>query len=398
MIKIQIHPIWRKHRGLISLLTYLVENNIDVKIVGGCVRDSLLGNKRIADFDIAVKATPSTLKEYLSCKYKVIDIGIKFGSIKVVVNGDTFELTSLRKDIRGSGRYPEKLEYGVCWLDDAKRRDFTINAIYSDLEGNIFDPLGGLKDLTLRRVKFIGCAEERIKEDYLRIMRFFRFVAYLGDTCLCTDALHACAKNREGLRRISGERLTDEFKKILSLGSPQYAISAMKHSGVMNSILEDNAFRILQYMIQNEKLSGINNNVWLYRLAVIIKQDINIDDISFLKLSKSERYEANKIRSLLNKFATREYLVGENIETSLILMCAKAALQYRLLTEGDIENTVLMSERKFPIESRDIINLGYTGKKIGDSMKYLYHVWDEANGNVTKEELLSIAKDIIAKV
>lgn len=216
-----------------------------VRVVGGCVRDALLG-KLVTDVDMATTCPPDeTMEKLQQAGFEVIPRGIAHGTVMVVVDGRHYEITSLRADIETDGRHA-KVRFGMDWTQDAARRDFTVNALYANADGQIYDPLDtGLADLQARRVVFIGKADERIAEDYLRVLRFFRFHYGL---CEAQDkrapdletpdpeALQACAaaaQQGKGLRALSAERIQQEMLKILALPQAVAALQAMHETGVL---------------------------------------------------------------------------------------------------------------------------------------------------------------------
>ena len=185
-----------------------------VRFVGGCVRKALRG-EFIDDIDLATSLEPEEVKQKLASKnIKVIDVGISHGTVTAILNNKKFEITTLRKDLSTDGRHAN-VEFMLDWEADASRRDFTINAIYADIEGRIFDPLNGKLDLKKGIVKFIGSPEERIQEDYLRILRYFRFFIEYSLVDHEQSVIKSIKKNINGLNKISNERIFDELKKIL---------------------------------------------------------------------------------------------------------------------------------------------------------------------------------------
>ena len=194
-----------------KLFAIFAEN---IRLVGGCVRDLLL-QKEVHDFDFATKFTPDEIIEILTKnKIKSILTGKKFGTITAVVNGKNFEITTLRTDEENDGRHA-KVKFVDDYYEDASRRDFTINALYLDQEGNIYDYFDGIFDLNEKNLKFIGDANQRINEDFLRILRFFRFnLSYAKN--IDKESLQACINNKEGLKILSRERVRLEFLKIIS--------------------------------------------------------------------------------------------------------------------------------------------------------------------------------------
>ena len=212
---------------LFSALNTAEEDN-NVKFVGGCIRKSLNG-ELIDDIDLATLLEPIEIKEKLNKEnIKVIDTGIKHGTVTAIINNKKFEITTLRRDVLTDGRHAE-VKFTKDWQEDALRRDFTINAIYADIDGRIFDPLNGESDLKKGVVKFIGSPEKRIKEDYLRILRYFRFFAQYSKSDYKNEDIQEIKKNINGLNKISKERVFDELKKILLL-SDLYSIFLNKDS------------------------------------------------------------------------------------------------------------------------------------------------------------------------
>ena len=187
-----------------------------VRFVGGCVRKSISG-ENIDDIDLATILEPDEVKKRLNKEdIKVIDTGISHGTVTAILNNKKFEITTLRKDISTDGRHA-KVIFSTNWEEDALRRDFTINAVYADIEGRIFDPFNGISDLQNGVIKFIGTADERIQEDYLRILRYFRFFTQYSKIDHNQDVIKSIKKYINGLNKVSNERIFDELNKIIVL-------------------------------------------------------------------------------------------------------------------------------------------------------------------------------------
>ena len=192
------------------------ENENKVRFVGGCVRKSINGEE-VDDIDLATSFEPNILKEKLNKdNIKIIDTGISHGTLTVILNKKKFEITTLRKDISTDGRHAE-VSFTSNWDHDAERRDFTINAIYSDIQGRIFDPQNGIEDLKNGKIRLIGNSKERIQEDYLRILRYFRFFIQYSKNDHDKNVLSSIKQNINGLNKVSNERIFVELKKILAL-------------------------------------------------------------------------------------------------------------------------------------------------------------------------------------
>ena len=189
---------WLADKHLQRLLAALTEGGEEARIAGGAVRNTLMGQP-VADIDIATTCLPSeTIRRAEAEGFKAVPTGIEHGTITVVAGGKPYEITTLRADVETDGRRA-KVSFGRDWKLDAERRDFTINALYAEADGTVVDLVGGIADIEARRLRFIGDAEARIREDYLRILRFFRFFAWYGEGRPDAEGLKACARLKEGL-------------------------------------------------------------------------------------------------------------------------------------------------------------------------------------------------------
>jgi poly(A) polymerase len=212
----------------------------EARFVGGCVRDALLG-RPVSDIDIATHEPPERVMNLLKrARIKAVPTGIKHGTVTAVVAHKHFEITTLRRDVETYGRRA-KVEYTNDWAADAARRDFTMNAIFCAPDGALYDPFGGLADLRARRVRFVGEAEARIREDVLRLLRFFRFQAHYGASPPDAAALSACRKLAFLLPTLSGERVAGETLKLLRAPDPAGVIELMRDDGVLTHYLPEAA-------------------------------------------------------------------------------------------------------------------------------------------------------------
>ena len=210
--------------------------NGQVRLVGGCVRDYLLG-KDFTDRDMATPLPPDEVIRLLEKNHiSHVDIGKDFGTIIAKVKGTPFEITTLRKDIQTDGRHAV-VTWTKLWHVDAKRRDFTINALYADINGKIWDYVGGINDLTKGQLKFIGAPEQRINEDFLRILRYFRFFALMNIKKIPPDTLSALQNQKEGLAQLSMDRRRDEMFKILKAPTPHRTLKIMQQAGILTPAL-----------------------------------------------------------------------------------------------------------------------------------------------------------------
>ena len=227
---------WLSSGALAHVLAVLDHAGEEARVVGGAVRDALLGQTS-GEVDIATTAVPDTVIERArAAGFKAVPTGIDHGTVTVIVDGEPFEVTTLRADVETYGR-KAKVAFGRDWKVDAERRDFTMNALSVDRAGEIFDYVGGLADIDARRVRFIGKAEKRIAEDYLRILRFFRFHATYGQGAPDPDGLKACIDGREGLAQLSRERVRMELIKLLRAAHATPTLAVMTEAGLLEMVL-----------------------------------------------------------------------------------------------------------------------------------------------------------------
>lgn len=247
---------WLKQPNLQNLFTLFHKEGATLRLVGGSVRDGLLGLP-VSDIDFAVDQPPQWVLELLQKHHiKAIPTGIEHGTVTAVIDKIPYQITTLRVDIKTFGRRAH-VAFTDDWRQDAARRDFTINAIYADQHGNLFDPVNGVEDLKNKRVRFIGNSSQRIKEDYLRILRFFRFSARFGQEPYEEEGLEACKIYASHLPHLARERVTDEFLKILQLPSPLYTLDAMNETNVLSYILHPGTWEDLKAFVALEKATHL---------------------------------------------------------------------------------------------------------------------------------------------
>jgi poly(A) polymerase len=227
---------WLTQGSPARLLAVLGSDGEEARIVGGAVRNALL-NEKIGEIDFATTAVPDeVIRRVTAAGFKAVPTGIEHGTVTVVIGGVPFEVTTLRVDVETFGR-KANVRFGRDWKTDAERRDFTINALSATADGTIYDYVGGLTDIEARRVRFIGDPASRIAEDYLRILRFFRFHAAYGQGSPDAAGLHACIAGRDGLTQLSRERIRMELLKLLVAGGATPALTAMSDAGLLVSLL-----------------------------------------------------------------------------------------------------------------------------------------------------------------
>jgi poly(A) polymerase len=235
-----VTPPWMDEAPVKTLLAALARGGIAARFVGGCVRNWVLG-RPVDDIDIAVDKPPETVMRALeAADLKVVPTGLKHGTVTAIVKGRPFELTTLRCDVETDGRRAV-VAFTDDWLEDAKRRDFTINAMYADPDGTIWDPFDGRADLLAGRVRFIGDPDQRIAEDHLRVLRFFRFYAWFGQPPMDGAAFEACRRNAGTLGALSAERVAKELLRLLAAPAPADAVEALAEAGALDHWLPEYA-------------------------------------------------------------------------------------------------------------------------------------------------------------
>jgi poly(A) polymerase len=233
-------PAWMDEAPVPALLAALTRGGIAARFVGGCVRDTVLG-RPVKEIDIAVDKPPETVMRALeAADLRVVPTGLKHGTVTAIVKGRPFELTTLRRDVETDGRRAV-VAFTDDWLEDAKRRDFTFNAMYADPDGTIWDPFDGRADLLAGRVRFIGDPDQRIAEDHLRILRFFRFYAWFGKPPLDGAGFDACRRNAGSLSSLSAERVAKELLRLLAAPAPADALEAMAETSALDHWLPEYA-------------------------------------------------------------------------------------------------------------------------------------------------------------
>lgn len=351
--------------------------------VGGCVRNGLMGLPA-GDIDIATSARPKqTMKAAEAAGLRAVPTGMDHGTITVVVDGEGYEVTTFRRDVATDGRRAV-VAFADTIAQDALRRDFTMNALYAAADGTVHDPLGGLPDLQARRVRFIQDPHQRIAEDYLRILRFFRFHAIYGDPAQGLDAegLAACAEGADGLTRLSKERIGAEMIKLLSAPNPAPSVAAMAHTGVLMQVLPGADARFLPVLVHLEAIAKRAPH-WTARLAVMGGDD----PAPLLRLSRAQVRHMGQVRQALahdTSVAEVAYRFGPDVAWDTGL-CRAASLE-QAVPLGMAAEIDQASRAVFPVSAKDVPDL--SGKALGDRLKELEMVWIKSGFSVGKAELL----------
>jgi len=367
-----------------AVCTALTQAGHQALFVGGCVRNALLGVPA-GDIDIATDALPQEVVQVAAdAGLKPVPTGIDHGTVTVVSDGKPHEVTTFREDVDTFGRHAQ-VAFGTDLHADARRRDFTMNALYARPDGTVIDPLGGIDDLIARRVRFIGDGATRIKEDYLRILRFFRFHAWYGDAGagLDPDALAACAANLDGLAGLSRERVGAEMRKLLAALDPAPSVAAMQMTGVLSTILPGSDARPLAPLVHLESDTNTAPNV-LRRLAALGGEDIP----DRLRLSRAETRRLKLLRdgaSAAMPPAEIGYRYGATDGIDMLLL--RAALLEAPLDPNALYDLERGANAAFPVKPSDLMP-HYTGPALGQRLQELEDRWIASGLKLGREDLL----------
>lgn len=389
----------------------------EARLVGGCVRDSIL-QREIHDIDLATNLLPNqTIKALKLCNIKTIPTGLKHGTITAILDKRSFEITTLRHDVKCDGRHA-KVEFTNDWQADASRRDFTFNALYADKHGHIYDYFGGIEDLKARKLNFIGNAEDRIKEDYLRILRAFRFHAKICIGDLSDKILDVCKEHSNMIQNLSGERIREEVFKLLECNDPAQTLKSMQKSDVLQKIIpKEVKCEILSspLLINTKPLTKPSAYVHtpfldptidaLVKLALLLRtaeDRLNLgEDVSkFLRLSNKQKKKllfllSSNIKTELSEKEQKKYisLFGKELYCDLMKICG---IESGINVDEYISFAKMFNIPKFPLSGDDLITIGHQpGKNLGRNLELLRQHWEDSSYTLTKEELILYAKSFI---
>lgn len=401
---------WLSDAGLQKLIAALSNDGEAARIAGGAVRNALLGQP-VADIDIATTTPPQeTTRRALEAGFRVVPTGIEHGTVTVLVEGRPVEVTTLRADVATDGRHAT-VRFGRDWQADAGRRDFTINALYAEADGTVVDLVGGLRDIEERRLRFIGDAEARIREDFLRILRFFRFFAWYGQGRPDAEGVKACARLKDGLSRLSAERVWSELRKLLSAPDPSRALLWMRQAGVLSAVLPESAnwgIDAIHGLVAAERDLEWSADPLLRLEAIVPPDPSRMEGLADrLKLSNAERlrlrYWASglAIDSGVTETAMASMLyrgdpqgIADQLKLRLASARAKALTDDGALVQaGGFYKLLRFAEGwdkpQFPLKGADLLGAGLeAGPKMGEVLARLENEWVESGFRLDRDALL----------
>lgn len=377
------------------------------RFVGGCVRDAIL-NKKPTDIDIATNLLPQQVQDALNARnIKNFPIGIEHGTIRAMIEDNSYEITTLREDVSADGRRAV-VKFTNDWKEDAQRRDFTINSMsYCPINHKLYDYFNGLADLNSGIIRFIGDPEQRIKEDYLRILRYFRFLGYYGRGGIEQRSLDACIKYKSYINKLSAERKCQEFTKILQLQDSLHIISLMSDSGVLQELvsnLRPNFLTIYKNLLALESVYGSEIN-YLIKLFVLV----NSDDgqslngvIKTLKLANKQKKYLLAMQAIVpsingSKLLTLAYKNGKKLVFGALvfyLASMNTSVRDAVTVINQLDSLVI---KKLPISGKDIMSVLHVKQsaKVGELLQIAEEYWLNGDCVASKRDLLTILGHLI---
>jgi len=402
---------WLSEPDTLAVVAALTAEGADVRFVGGCVRDSL-ARRPVGDIDIATPDRPDKVVELLTASaIRAVPTGIDHGTVSAVTDTRTFEITTLRRDVETDGRHAT-VAFTEDWVEDAKRRDFTINALSATPDGDVFDPFDGIGDLAHGHIRFVGLARERVEEDYLRILRFFRFYGSFGRPPIDTDALAACRAGAEGLKNLSGERIRGELFKILIVPEPADIVIRMRGEGVLEHVLpeagEINTLRLVNWLeTRATSLCSIAPDAVRHLASLLDGVEADIDTLAArLKLSNREKSRLSVLHAPqtavspdMGTLAEKKLLRHEGTELfrDLVLLgwAHEMAAEPRLPRERKeswlrmLEDADTWQPPAFPLTGRDVRALGIAeGPLIGELLTRVEVWWENGDYKAGRQACL----------
>lgn len=386
------------NKNILELFKVVSNSGGVLRFVGGAVRDALKGLKS-SDLNLVTDLSPEELVEACSdAGYDTIPLGIKQGKIAVIIDNTQIEVSSLGKYIEKNG--VANLEFTDNWEADASSRDLTINAVYADEKGNVFDYYNGVEDLEKGYVRFIGSASQRIKDDYSRILRYFRFYSLFGLEEPNLKAITACSENCAGLKKLPMERIKEELFKILQTPRAHMAYNLMQKNGILSYIMPDAMYIDDLAYLNSLNTSFTINDEALVKMFVIYRPQPSLAEnlAARLKFSRKEKdlfIDLAKTEYKLSDFTNSKslqkiiYEYGKDLAKAKIITLVAQNHEFSKDILAVYNNINNIPEIEFPLKGKDIIDCGLTDfQQVGPILKELEQLWIDSNFDLTKEQLL----------
>ena len=368
----------------------------ELRFIGGCVRDAVL-NIAFNDIDLATSLLPDQVIKLLeSANIKVVPTGLAHGTVTAIFDQTQYQITTLRKDVACDGRHAEVL-FTDDWQEDAARRDFTINALSANLNGEFFDYFSGLTDLKAKKVRFIGNAADRICEDYLRILRFYRFAGKYGEANFDPETCQLCTKYSSSIDHNSSERIYDELEKMALHLSFNEVFKKLDHDKILAIIFPE--VSINHALLESLKLVSqrLNYQPNFATILAAAQYGSSHSNISLLKKKNDHKlftaltnFDYGEYHDIEHKIKRFHYITGEKFKNFFIILFA---LHYKIVYHQLMEDLFFIYTKKerniFPVDGKDLLEMGYKdGLEIGHTLARLESLWIESDFYLGKLELL----------
>ena len=399
----------RKERNVAKIFDAIesYSNKAEIRYVGGCVR-KIINNEKVDDIDLATNIDPTKVKEALKKKnINYFETGIEHGTITALIENDKFEITSLRSDIKTDGRHAE-IEFTTDWIKDAQRRDFTINSIYADINGNLFDPFDGKKDLENGLIKFVGEPERRIEEDYLRILRYFRFFALYSKNEHLTEIKKAIKKNIVGIKKLSSERLLDELKKIYKSNCFIKLCEAKFSYEIICAVFPEFKQIELFKKLNDYTKKNLHNLDFTFFLSLLVLDNTDNSDYFFYKFNISKKNQ-RRIKLIKEFYYSKKAPIKLNSQNlwKIFYFNGKEGLfdllNYKIFTSKKFDKNLVNQINFF--ENKDVPKLSVTGndliknfgipegQRVGEKLKEIENVWINNNFKISDKNIKKILEN-----
>lgn len=413
---------WLSAPATRTVLAALTAEGGEVRFVGGCVRDSIL-RRPVRDIDIATHDLPEKVMTLLErAGIRAIPTGIDHGTVTAMIPGENgnahFEITTLRRDVETDGRRA-RVSFDADWTADAARRDFTMNALFCDAEGRIYDPFDGLADLGAGRIRFVGNAMKRVDEDALRILRFYRFYAHLGKPPANPDALAACRKQAQKLTTLSGERISGELLRLLEAPDPTSILLVMRDERVLQHILPEaedfGRLRVLTFLDTRGILRPAITADAMRRLAALLPKDAAVAETVARRL-KFSNVQAERLiglaaprdlpdadggvtgaRRLLYRVGIERY-----VDLAMLAWAGKRALEAHRAGDNDrwialIDAALAWQPVRLPVSGADVLALGIEpGPAVGMLLAKAEDWWSAGDFQAGRDDILAQLKHLVS--
>ena len=396
----------RKERNVEKIFDAIesYSNKAEIRYVGGCVR-KIINNEKVDDIDLATNIDPTKVKEALKKKnINYFETGIEHGTITALIENDKFEITSLRSDIKTDGRHAE-IKFTTDWIKDAERRDFTINSIYADINGNLFDPFDGKKDLENGLIKFVGEPQRRIEEDYLRILRYFRFFALYSNNEHHTEIKKAIKKNIVGIKKLSSERLLDELKKIYKSNCFIKLCEVKFSYEIICAIFPE--FKQIEFFkkLNDYTKNNLHNLDFTFFLSLLVLDNTDNSDYFFYKFNISKKNQ-KRIKLIKEFYFSKKPPIKFNSQNlwKIFYFNGKEGLvdilNYKIYTSKKLDKNLINQINFF--ENKEVPKLSVTGgdliknfgipegQRVGEKLKEIENVWIKNNFKISDKNIKKI--------